>query len=115
MDRSQIQDKNCGDQKMIYSSYNRGDASQLPYGYAGKNFNVVSEQVMDEIAKANTKSKGRVCENDHYQRMYDSKKFNFFRDETELVTAPLRENFYCNAKGLSVDRIRIGCRILGAY
>lgn len=66
MNRGQIQEKNCGDQKIIYSSYNRGDASQLPYGYAGKNFNVVSEQVMDEVAKANTKAKGRVCENDHY-------------------------------------------------
>lgn len=24
----------------------------------------------------------------------------------------MRENFYCNADGLSVDRIRIGCRFL---
>lgn len=70
---------------------------------------------MDEIAKANKKTKGRVCENDSYQRMYDSTKNTFFRDETELITAPLRENFYCDAKGLSVDRIRLGCRILGNY
>lgn len=41
--RNNIRDTNCGDQKMIFSYYNRGNASQLPYGYAGKNFNVVSE------------------------------------------------------------------------
>lgn len=40
---------------------------------------------------------------------------NFFRDETELVTAPLRENFYCEAKGPAIHRIRLGCRILGNY
>lgn len=30
---------------MYYSYYNRGDGSQLPYGYAGKNLNVVSEAI----------------------------------------------------------------------
>ena len=43
INRSQIKDYNCGDQKMFYSYYNRGDSSQLPYGYAGKNFNIVSD------------------------------------------------------------------------
>lgn len=37
--RSEIKDYNCGDHKLYYSYFNRGDASQLPYGYAGKNFN----------------------------------------------------------------------------
>ena len=32
---------NCGDQKHLYSYYNRGEDSQLPYQYAGKNFNTV--------------------------------------------------------------------------
>lgn len=32
-----------------------------------------------------------------------------------MITPPLRENFYCQAKGQSIDRIRIGCRTLGNY
>lgn len=47
--------------------------------------------------------------------MFNREKGNFFRDETQLTTPPLRENFYCNAKGLTIDRIRIGCRTLGDY
>lgn len=52
LSRNDIADKNCGDQKMYYSYYNRGDGSQLPYGYAGKNLNVVSEAIQDEVFKA---------------------------------------------------------------
>ena len=59
--------------------------------------------------------KGRNCSNDHYERLYDTTLNNFFRDETEMVTAPLRENFYCDVKGMAIHRIRIGCRILGNY
>lgn len=47
--------------------------------------------------------------------MFDRDENNFFRDETFDVTPPLRENFYCNAGGLSIDRIRIGCRILNEF
>lgn len=32
-----------------------------------------------------------------------------------MVTPPLRENYYCQNKGYNVDRIRLGCRILGNY
>lgn len=115
MNRSQIKDFNCGDQKLYYSYYNRGDSSQIPYQYAGKNFNIVNEQVQDELAKAQKSSYGRKCANTNYQRLFTQTQLNFFRDETEIVTAPLRENFYCNKKGLNVDRIRIGCRTLGNY
>lgn len=27
----------------------------------------------------------------------------------------MRENFYCSANGLNVDRIRIACRVIGNY
>lgn len=47
--------------------------------------------------------------------MFDKNRGNFFRDETNQITPPLRENFYCNAEGLTIDRIRIGCRTLGSY
>lgn len=40
--RAEVKDYNCGDQKLYYSYFNRGDGSQLPYGYAGKNYNEVS-------------------------------------------------------------------------
>lgn len=40
---------------------------------------------------------------------------NFFRDETELVSGALRENFYCDAKRTAVHRVRIGCRVIGNY
>ena len=36
---------NCGDQKLFYSYFNRGEGD-LPYGYAGKNFNTVSEELL---------------------------------------------------------------------
>lgn len=100
---------------MFYSYYNRGDGSQLPYGYAGKNFNVVSESILDEVNRAQKKSVGKQCSNDHYERLYDLKAKNFFKDESELITPPLRENFYCSAGGLNVDRIRIACRVIGNY
>lgn len=32
-----------------------------------------------------------------------------------MITPPLRENFYCNNKGLNVDRIRLSCRVIGNY
>jgi len=32
-----------------------------------------------------------------------------------VTSGALRENFYCSEKGLSVDRIRIGCRLTGRY
>lgn len=100
---------------MYYSYFNRGDASQIPYQYAGKNFNVVNQQIQDELAKAQGKQYGRQCSNKQYERIYDPKQDNFFRDETEIITPPLRENFYCAKKGLNVDRIRLGCRLLGSY
>ena len=56
-----------------------------------------------------------MCSNEHYKRVYDPVQQNFFRDETSLITPPLRENFYCAAKGNSIDRIRIGCRTLGNF
>lgn len=70
---------------------------------------------MDEVNRAQKKSVGRKCANDHYQRLYDVNSKNFFKDETELITPPLRENFYCSANGLSVDRIRIACRVIGNF
>lgn len=66
LSRNQIRDYNCGDQKMLFSYYNRGDASQLPYNFAGKNFNVVSEQILNEVGKATKRTKGRECSNEHY-------------------------------------------------
>ena len=48
-------------------------------------------------------------------RLFNRDKGNFFRDETNFVSPPLRENFYCNAKGLTIDRIRVACRTLGAW
>lgn len=50
--RSAIKEFNCGDLKLYYSYYNRGDSSQIPYLYAGKNFNVVNQSVQDELANA---------------------------------------------------------------
>lgn len=100
---------------MFYSYYNRGDGGDLPYGYAGKNFNTISDAILKEIASNNGGNKGKKCTNSHYQRLFDKSAGNFFRDETNYVSPPLRENFYCNAKGLTIDRIRIGCRTLGAY
>lgn len=32
-----------------------------------------------------------------------------------MITPPLRENFYCNANGMNVDRIRLVCRVIGNY
>lgn len=115
LSRADISEKNCGDHKLYYSYYNRGDGSQLPYGYAGKNFNVVSDAIQDEIYKAQKSSKGRQCTNDNYERVYDVKTKNFFKDETELITPPLRENFYCSANQIPIHRIRIGCRVIGNY
>jgi len=43
LSRSAIKEYQCGDHKLYYSYYNRGDSSQLPYQYAGKNFNIVNE------------------------------------------------------------------------
>ena len=40
--REEIKDYNCGDHKLFYSYFIRGDSSQLSYGYAGKNYNIVS-------------------------------------------------------------------------
>ena len=105
---------NCGDQKLIYSYYNRGENSQIPYNYAGKNYNTVQEALLDEINSANQGNGKRQCRNSNYERVYSRQLRNFFRDETNVVTPPLRENFYCSADGLSVDRIRIGCRVLNA-
>lgn len=39
LSRSDLNNYNCGDQKLFYSYYNRADGSQLPYAYAGRNFN----------------------------------------------------------------------------
>ena len=99
---------------MIYSYYNRGQNSQIPYNYAGKNYNTVQEALLDEINAANQGNGKRQCRNSNYERVFSRQLGNFFRDETNVVTPPLRENFYCNADGLSVDRIRIGCRLLNA-
>lgn len=71
---------------------------------------------MDEVAKATSKKPdGRTCQNNNYQRIYNPSQKNFFKDESEMITPPLRENFYCSAKGYNVDRIRIGCRVIGNY
>lgn len=43
LSRNDIQEIHCGDQKMFYSYFNRGKNSQLPYAYAGRNFNEVSQ------------------------------------------------------------------------
>lgn len=43
LSRQSIKDYNCGDLKLFYSYYNRGDGSQIPYSYAGKNFNIVNQ------------------------------------------------------------------------
>ena len=59
-------DINCGDQKHIYSYYNRGEDSQIPYQYAGKNFNTVQDALLDEIAKATKGSDKRQCKNSSY-------------------------------------------------
>ena len=99
---------------MIYSYYNRGEGG-LPYGYAGKNFNTVSEKILEQINNSNKNDGSKKCSNSHYKRVFDKNRGNFFRDETNQITPPLRENFYCNAKGLTIDRIRIGCRTLGSY
>lgn len=40
---------NCGDQKLIYSYYNRAETSQIPYNYAGKNYNTVQDAILDQI------------------------------------------------------------------
>lgn len=106
---------NCGDQKLYYSYYGRASDSQLPYAYAGRNFNQVSKEIQQEVANAQKKTDGRTCSDDHYTRVYDANRRNFFRDETSLITPPLRENFYCQAKGMNIDRIRLGCRTLGNF
>ena len=113
--RAELNQFNCGDQKLYYSYYNRAGDSQIPYAYAGKNFNQVSAEIQQEIVNAQKKGDGRTCSNDHYTRVYDANLRNFFRDETSIITPPLRENFYCSAKGNAIDRIRIGCRTLGTY
>jgi len=38
---------NCGDQKLIYSYFNRGDTSPLPYSFAGRNYNTVSDFLLN--------------------------------------------------------------------
>jgi hypothetical protein len=45
--KSDLNEYNCGDYKLFFSYYNRADSSQLPYGYAGKNYNTVSKEVLD--------------------------------------------------------------------
>jgi hypothetical protein len=71
--------------------------------------------LLDEIAKASKGNDKRQCKNANYKRLFDRDQNNFFRDETFDTTPPLRENFYCNADGLSIDRIRIGCRVLNEF
>jgi hypothetical protein len=104
---------NCGDQKLFYSFFNRGNTNNLGYSYAGQNQNTVSPFLLSQIAKANSASSGKVCSNAHYNRVFSRGKGDYYRDETQETDGPLRENFYCQAKGLSVDRIRIGCNLRG--
>lgn len=95
LEKSDLTSFNCGDQKLYYSYYGRASDSQLPYAYAGRNFNQVSKEIQQEVANASKKTDGRTCSDDHYTRVYDANRRNFFRDETSLITPPLRENFYC--------------------
>lgn len=37
---------NCGDLKLYYNYFNRGEGG-LPYNYAGKNYNSASEMLLD--------------------------------------------------------------------
>lgn len=39
LSKSDLESFNCGDQKLYYSYYGRAEDSQLPYAYAGRNFN----------------------------------------------------------------------------
>ncbi len=105
----------CGDQKLIFSYYNRDSTSEIPGDYAGKNYNTVSDYILNQIHKANTPSTGKVCNNDHYKRVYNRELLNYFRDESQALTPPIRENFYCNPKGLSISRIRVACRTNGIW
>lgn len=105
----------CGDLKMFYSYYNRDKSTQLPYGYPGRNNNTASDFLLNQIAKENTTFSGKICSNSHYKRVFNRDARNYFRDETNLVSPPLRENFYCNTEGLTIDRIRIGCRTTGNF
>jgi len=104
---------NCGDQKLFYSYFNRGNSNELGYGYAGRNGNTISPFLLNQIAAANTTQSGKVCSNSNYNRVFSRGLGNYFRDETQETSAPLRENFYCQKDGLPVDRIRIGCRLRG--
>ena len=106
---------NCGDQKLLYSYFNRDGSNELGYSYAGRNYNTVSDFLLNQIAAANAGSEGRVCSNKNYFRVFNRDLGNYFRDETQAVTAPMRENFYCSKDGLAVDRIRLGCRITGKF
>lgn len=105
----------CGDQKLLYSFYNRDSSSQVGGDYAGKNMNTVSDYILNQIAKENTPSNRKVCKNENYKRVYNRKLRNYFRDETQAVTPPIRENFYCNPKAMSISRIRLACRTNGIW
>ncbi len=105
----------CGDQKLMYSYFNRGESNPLGYNYAGKNNNTVSDTLLAEIHAANSQSSARNCSNNHYDRVFNRTKGDYFRDETGVVSGPVKENFYCAKKGLSVDRIRLGCRLTGKF
>lgn len=71
--------------------------------------------MLDEVARSNASQTGRKCSNEHYLRHYNPREKNFFRDETEMVTPPLRENYYCSNKTIPIYWIRLGCRRLGNY
>lgn len=45
LQKTDLNNFNCGDQKLYYSYYGRANDSQLPYAYAGRNFNQVSQEI----------------------------------------------------------------------
>ncbi len=105
----------CGDQKMLYSYYNRDSSSQLNYPYAGNNYNTVQDYLLNQIDRENNPNYKRVCTSAHYYRVFNRSLGNYFRDETLSITPPIREIMYCNPSGISINRIRIGCRTTGKY
>ena len=63
---------NCGDLKYIYSSYGRGNSSQLSYLFPGRNQNRASQSILDRLrTQKPQKPKRRLCVTMNYVKTVD--------------------------------------------